>query len=286
MLNEKRTSLHRFVGTEVYERVITAQNSKMKFMGFDRILLKPGESFQHEVINEEIAFVLIDGDMKVFVDWNDKTVIDGASGHRKSVFNELPYAVYVPPGSKLRIESAEGMEARVFCAPCSEGNPPFFCTPEEVEEGTPGVMNMKRKYRFIFGPPGKVNGGITQKLIVGESVSMPGGWVGFPAHRHDYNDDTETELEEIFSFKIKSPEGGYLIQHSYGLDERWDEVNIIDADDFAVALPEGYHTSMAVPGCVEYLLWGLAGDQGKDYLIKFDPRFDWLRRAEAMFPEF
>ena len=285
-MSNTRTSLHRFTGKESYERVITKDNSKLSFLGFNRILLKPGETMEKEIIGEELGLVLIEGDMKISVEWKGEKTIDEMVGKRKSVFKEKPYAVYVPPASKLKLQTENGLEIRVFCAPCEEGNSPYFCAPENVDEGTPGAMNMKRKYRFIFGPPGQNNDGVTRKLIVGESVSIPGGWIGFPAHRHDYETHEETELEEVFSFKVYGPRGGYIIQHSYDLDERWDEFNVIEDDNCAVALPKGYHTSLAVPGCVEYLLWGLAGDKGKDYVLKFDPRLDWICEAESLFPNF
>ncbi|MFR3921400.1 MAG: hypothetical protein ACLTYN_04870 [Dysosmobacter welbionis] len=34
---------------------------------------------------------------------------------------------------------------------------PYFCPPENIEEGEPGEYIYKRKYRFIFGQPGKHN---------------------------------------------------------------------------------------------------------------------------------
>ena len=52
------------------------------------------------------------------------------------------------------------------------------------------------------------------------------------------------------------------MQHGYDLTDDnkkiWDEVNVIEENDTAVALPVGYHTTVALPGTVAYLLWGLA----------------------------
>ena len=62
----------------------------------------------------------------------------------------------------------EGHGARVFTAYCEEGNAPYFCPPENIEEGEPGEYIYKRKYRFIFGQPGKHNDHITKLLIVGD----------------------------------------------------------------------------------------------------------------------
>lgn len=198
------------------------------------------------------------------------------------VLEHMPTAVYLPPKAKVKFTSKNGCEARVYTAYCEEGNAPYFCPPEEIEEGEPGEYIYKRKYRFIFGQPGKHNDHITKYLIVGETVSVPGGWIGFPAHRHDYErPGKEVVLDEIFSFQMTS-EGtgkGGVLQHGYDLTDDnkklWDEVNVIEENNTAVALPSGYHTTVALPGTVAYLLWGLAGDE-KKYKVQFDERYSWL----------
>lgn len=279
------SKVHRFIGKEGYERVITPENSGCEFLGFSRILIGAGKKLEFEVKGEELGIVLQQGDFKASVYWKGKLVYDGITGKRSNVFDELPTAIYLPPNSKIVLESKTGMEARVFSIACDEGNEPFFCEPKDVEEGTPGAFNWRRKYRFIFGPPTRNNSNVTRKLIVGESVSMPGGWVGFPGHKHDFNNSEEYPLDEIFSIRVKSPRGmgtGTVIQYSFdNTNERWDEFNVIEDDQTAISLPEGYHTSMAVPGCTEYLLWGLGG-QEKIYKIKFDERYDWIFEAEAL----
>lgn len=278
----QRTSLHQFTKEEGYEKVITSETSALKHLGFDRLVIKPGEKIEHEVVGEEIAIVLQTGDFKATVEWNGKKFYDGISGTRKDVFDELPTSIYLPPNSKITIESTNGMEARIFTAPCEEGNEPYFCEPKDVEEGAPGSHIWKRKYRFIFGPSSKHNGHITKKLIVGESVSVPGGWIGFPGHRHDFDNENEYPLEEIFSIRVKGPNGGpgTVIQYSSDVEngERWNEFFVLEDDNNAIALPVGFHTSFAAPGCIEYLLWGLAGAE-KIYKVQFDERYTSLENA-------
>lgn len=283
---KKYTQVFKFKNEEGYEEIITPQNSDCKFLGFDRISLKAGGKLEYEVKGKEMAIVLQEGDFKVTAEWKGKIYIDGAVGKRVSVYDELPTTIYLPPDSKLIMETVNGVECRIFTTACHNGKRPFLSEPKDVEEGTPGALNWKRKYRFIFGPRGKNKDNITNKLIVGESVSLPGGWIGFPAHKHDLDNDKEYPLDEIFSIRVRGPHGKYVIQHSYGLegDEggAWDEFNKILDDNNAIALPFGYHTSMAVPGCTEYLLWGLAGDD-KTYKLQFDERFDWLSDVETLY---
>jgi len=274
------TSVYHFQDLNGYESVISKGNSKMSFMGFSRILLAKGQEYSYEIKGEEQALVLQSGDFTAWVTYQGEIVLDGVKGSRDNVYDELPTALYLPPGSKVKLCSETGMEARIFTAYCEEGNTPYYCPPGDVEEGEPGTYIYKRKYRFIFGAPGKHNDYVTKKLIVGESVSVPGGWIGFPAHRHDYIRDGETILDEVFSFQVTSPTGqGGLMQHGYDLTEDnkkiWDEVNVIEEDNTAVALPSGYHTTIALPGSVAYLLWGLASEE-KIYKVKFDERYSWL----------
>ena len=93
----------------------------------------------------------------------------------------------------------------------------------------------------------------------------------------------ECVLDEIFSFQMTSTEDGPgrggVMQHGYDLTDEnkkiWDEVNVIEENNTAVALPTGYHTTVALPGTRAYLLWGLAGDT-KKYKVQFDERYSWL----------
>ena len=276
------TTVYRFQDLNGYESVISKANSDMTYEGFGRILLNPGQTLEYKVTGEEQAIVLQQGDMTCWVEYEGVTVVDGAKGQRGNVYDDLPTALYVPPKATVKLYSEKGMEARVFTAYCEEGNAPYFCPPENIEEGEPGEYIYKRKYRFIFGQPGKHNDHITKLLIVGETVSVPGGWIGFPAHRHDYErPGKECVLDEIFSFQMTS-EGtgkGGVLQHGYDLTDDnkklWDEVNVIEENNTAVALPSGYHTTVALPGTVAYLLWGLAGDE-KKYKVQFDERYSWL----------
>ena len=278
------TTVYRFQDLNGYESVISKANSDMTYEGFGRILLNPGQTLEYKVTGEEQAIVLQQGDMTCWVEYEGVTVVDGAKGQRGNVYDDLPTALYVPPKATVKLYSEKGMEARVFTAYCEEGNAPYFCPPENIEEGEPGEYIYKRKYRFIFGQPGKHNDHITKLLIVGETVSVPGGWIGFPAHRHDYErPGKECVLDEIFSFQMTSTEDGSgrggVMQHGYDLTDEnkkiWDEVNVIEENNTAVALPTGYHTTVALPGTRAYLLWGLAGDT-KKYKVQFDERYSWL----------
>ncbi|MFR3921399.1 MAG: hypothetical protein ACLTYN_04865 [Dysosmobacter welbionis] len=52
------------------------------------------------------------------------------------------------------------------------------------------------------------------------------------------------------------PGRGGVMQHGYDLTDEnkkiWDEVNVIEENNTAVALPTGYHTTVALPGTRAY----------------------------------
>lgn len=273
------TSVHKFRDQTGLERVIHQGNSTVQWMGFDRIVLKEGDTLDYDAPEREAVLVLQTGEFEATAIYQGE-LFEGMKGQRGNPFDDMPYAIYLPPEGVVKITAVTDLEFRVFTVKCKEGNPPHFIQPEDVEVGEPGneALRMKRQYRHIFGAPGKKNDNITKLLIVGESVSCQGGWVGYPAHKHDFDNHEEYPLDEIFSFRLRTPseKGGYLLQHSYGLledGERWDELQVIESDDYALGLGYGYHTSMAAPECYEYLLWGLGGEE-KIYKVKFDGRFD------------
>ncbi|MCK8827420.1 5-deoxy-glucuronate isomerase [Natroniella acetigena] len=273
-------NLYQFSQEEGYESVINSDNSQLKYLGFDRIFLKAGNSLEREITGEEIVIVLQSGDFTATVECQDGSGFDHINGVRSNVFAGLPTAIYLPPQSKIKLKTEQGMEALVYSAPCQQGGSAHFIEPKDITEKTSGALNWRRKVRLIYGPESSV----TQKLIVGESISNPGGWIGFPAHKHDTKSESEYPLEEIFSFKLHGAHGAFAYHHSYDYEAGWDESYLIDSNDLAVAIPKGYHTSQAVPGCRYYLLWGLAGKK-KVYKLTFDPRFQWLSDAETLFED-
>lgn len=273
-------NLFRFNEKKGYQKVIYSENSNMIHLQLDRIFLEAGECLEYMVEKEEKAIVLQNGDFKAMVECKDGNILEGITGRRVNVFDQRPTLIYLPPNSKIKMETTKGMEALVYSSQCDEEcGSARIIKPEEVSEVYSGTMNWRRRVRVIIGP----DKSIAKKLIVGESVSIPGGWIGFPPHKHDEDNNNEYPLEEIFSFKLDGPHGAMALYHTYNKNG-YDEHYLIDSNDYAVAIPNGFHTSQAVPGCRYYLLWGLAGDK-KVYKLTFDPDFAWLQDAEFLFEE-
>ena len=259
-----------------YTNIITKKNSKLGYLGLDRIFLGPGEKLEHEFKDVESVFVLQKGDFKASVESHGGMVLKDITGSRSNVFEEQPVVIYIPPHSKLELETKQGVDTLIYNSTSSRKSSPIYLKSTDITESIRGALNWKRKVRVIFGPQSETN-----NIIIGESVSVPGGWIGFPPHKHDTKSDREYPLDEIYFFKVSGPHGAYGLHHTYNLNQGSEEHYTIDKD-IAIAIPKGFHTTTAVPGCRLYMLWGLAGDK-KEYKLSFDERFTWLNDAESLF---
>jgi len=119
-------------------------------------------------------------------------------------------------------------------------------------------------------------------LIACEVITPGGNWSSYPAHKHDENTPTESELEEIYYFEIASgPDDsrGFGYHRVYGTPDRPIEVLEEVRTGDVVLVPHGYHgPSVAAPGYHMYYLNVMAGP-GKERAWKIvdDPEHAWLR---------
>jgi 5-deoxy-glucuronate isomerase len=269
-------NLYKLTEGKGYVSIINNKNSSLTYLGLDHIFLETGKKLEHEFADVESTFILQAGDFKASIESKNGKVLRDITGSRSNVFNESPTVIYIPPQSKIIIETNQGLDALVYSSPSDKNGCPIYIKPNDIVESVRGALNWKRKVRVIFGPQSETN-----NIIIGESVSVPGGWIGFPPHKHDTEGINEYPLDEIYFFKVTGPHGAYALHHTYDSDKKFEEHYTIDKDS-AIAIPKGFHTTLAVPGCRLYMLWGLAGKK-KIYKLSYDERFTWLNDSEALF---
>lgn len=119
-------------------------------------------------------------------------------------------------------------------------------------------------------------------LIACEVITPGGNWSSYPAHKHDENTPTQSELEEIYYFEIApGPDGsrGFGYHRVYGTPERPIEVLEEVRTGDVVLVPHGYHgPSVAAPGYHMYYLNVMAGPGAeRAWKIVDDPEHAWLR---------
>ncbi|GAA2555229.1 5-deoxy-glucuronate isomerase [Mycolicibacterium diernhoferi] len=119
-------------------------------------------------------------------------------------------------------------------------------------------------------------------LIACEVITPGGNWSSYPAHKHDEDTGSETQLEEIYYFEIDdSPSGtpGFGYHRVFGTPDRPIEVLEEVRSGDVVLVPHGYHgPSIAAPGHHMYYLNVMAGSgPNRAWLICDNPDHTWLR---------
>ncbi len=239
-----------------------------ELLGFKVHRLAPGESVSGDTEDDELGIVLLGGKCSVRSSEGEWTSIGG----RASVFDGLPWAVYLPVGTKFSV-TAETECDLAFCYSRAQRRfPARLVTPADVPVEIRGGGNATRQINAIFTPEFPAD-----RLLVVEVYTPSGSWSSYPPHKHDvHNPPSEVDLEEIYYYRIDQP-AGYAIQKVYTPDRRIDET-ITVRDGELILVPEGYHPVVAAHGYNVYYLNALAGS-ARSMAASDDPDYAWVRRT-------
>lgn len=253
--------------------LIPSQDQSCALLKFSVIRLGAGERLDGTMEGaREGLLVILSGKCRMEVAETDLGVI----GERANVFSGLPHSVYLPRGTTYSICAETAMEAALPTAPSDLDTEPYVIAPEEVNTGRWGTLNYTRHFREILVAP---NGLPAASLIVGETITPSGNWSTYPPHKHETDNGAEKMHEEIYYFRVSSPDSFGIIQH-YSPVQGYDHMHRV-VDDTMIAMPHGYHTYVGAPGAQSYYLWALAGPdrvQG----ASFDPKLGWVQKTVSM----
>ncbi len=243
------------------------QNFGFEYLSFKVLTLAPRERFEDDTANRELGLVVLGGACSVKSsrgDWLD-------IGRRPNVFSGMPYALYLPMGTKVAIATDTGCNVALCYCRAEEQHPPRLVTPRDIEVEIRGAGNATRQINKIFKPEFPAH-----RLLVVEVYTPSGNWSSYPPHKHDvHNPPAEVDLEEIYYYRIDRPEG-YAIQKVYTRDRRLDETLTV-RDGEMVLIPEGYHPVVAAHGYNVYYLNALAGS-ARSMAASDDPDYEWVRQ--------
>ena len=257
--------------------VLDPQKAGFKWLAFDLLRLKEGESWESASGNQEWALITMNGKCDVKVEGQLSSHWEGV-GSRADAFGGPPAVVYVPRQSRVSVRATSPvLEVGVAKSPCEADLPAKMIAPSEIAQPSSGIGPWRRDVRMVI-PPGSP---VSQRLIIGETVHNPGQWSGWPPHKHDTLSDDENPLEEFYFFKCK-PASGFGVQLMYTPGGRHEALMV--SNDDLVVFHEGYHPAVAGPGSAFYYLWVLAG-QSKTYKVTIDPQYRWATEAEAIIRE-
>lgn len=250
----------------------TVQDEACQLLHFAKLTLEAGETHSGQSGGRELLLVALSGKARVQV---GETVFDSVGG-RANVFAGLPHSVYIPRRQSYTVTALTRFEGALPSAPSDLDTAPYEIRQEQVNTGQWGTLNYARHFREILVQP---NGLPASRLIVGETITPSGHWSTYPPHRHEENSGPEKFHEEMYYFRVSSPEGWGLTRH-YSPERGYDQTYTV-RDDTLLSIPHGYHTYTSAPGYQSYYLWFLAGD-GRTQGAKLDPDVGWVQKTVGM----
>ncbi len=197
-------------------------------------------------------------------------------GRRRTVFEGMPYAVYLPRHTDFRIRAlSQTLEIAAAWCPVTEDHPIRAVVPDDVRIELRGGANASRQINSIVPP-----GFDCQRLVAVEVYTPGGNWSSYPPHKHDvHRTDAqgallEADLDEIYYYRLDQPEG-YAYQRVYTTDRRLDAL-LMARDNDVVLVPEGYHPVVSAHGYTTYYLNFLAGS-AQSLANVDDPDYAWIK---------
>jgi 5-deoxy-glucuronate isomerase len=244
---------------------ITRDRANWKWMSFFVRRLQPGELFRTRTGDEEAAFIVLGG--TCIADWGQ-----GARqiGKRQNVFDGFPFSLYVSKQTEVSFMAETACEIAECRVPSTTRLESKLITPDEVVSTFRGGGNASRQIVDILPPSFPAD-----KLIVIEVYTPGGNWSSYPPHKHDHhNPPNEVDLDEIYYFRTRQPEG-FAFQYLYGGSESGERI-LKAQDGDLVLVHSGYHSVVAGPGYDVYYLNFLAGSS-RQVAVTEDPRHSWIR---------
>lgn len=284
--------LHRRPETDGVSLAIDPRSAGWRYLSFRAVGLGAGEAVDVGGDGIETCVVAIEGGGAT-VGLVDRAIdLPG----RRTPFEQLPSAVYLPPGTPARIAGRPAAESRrvVLAIASARGSgrsgvaaDPIEIRPSDVAIEVRGAGNATRQVSHIIAPDFPAD-----RLLMVEVLTPSGNWSSWPPHKHDVDAmPGEAVLEEIYYYRFRRPEAwavqrlyrrsGSPLERSSGMrDELW----VVRSGE-AVVVTDGYHPFAATHGDDAYYLNALAGDR-RTMACSFDPDLDWVRGTwDAMAPD-
>ena len=243
----------------------TREEAGWDWMDFRVRRLLGGQDLELTTHAEEMALVLLGGEC--VLNWGTGPQ---RAGQRRTVFDGLPYSLYLPAGHKVVIKASSDCEFADCRVPSQAPLEPKLITPSDVVSSLRGGENASRQIVDVISPEFAAD-----RLVVIEVYTPGGNWSSYPPHKHDVDNlPHEADLDEIYYYRMRAP-NGYALQNLYSHDPQRDlVVKVYDGD--AVLVRDGFHPVVAGPGYDTYYLNFLAGTS-RTLAVTEDPRHTWLR---------
>jgi 5-deoxy-glucuronate isomerase len=211
---------------------------------------------------EETAFLLMEGR------------IAGRVGElrfdleRASLFDESPACLHAAAGTAVEIRAGADTELTVYACANPGAFAPRVFQPGDVADERRGEGQVGgrclRLVRTIFDAR---NSPAEARLVLGEVVTLPGGWSSYPPHHHPQ--------PEIYHYRFTHPQG-------FGHAEHGDEVFKVRQFDTIRIRAGNDHAQVAAPGYGMYYAWVIRHLPGQPYDVpEFTAEHAWTMKPGA-----
>lgn len=237
-----------------------------EYSGLTVFRLDAGQERSFTLAGVEAAVLPLDGSGVVKVDGTEY-VLTG----RSDIFRQRTDFVYAPLGAEVTVTADRPGEFALCTSRATTRLDAQYVAAAEVAVEVRGGGVVTRQINNFMA----VGSFEADSLIAVEVITPSGNISSYPPHKHDEATEIETQLEEIYYFRIDGSDGFGLFR-GYAKDGSFDEtVTVADGDVFLV--PEGYHgPAVALPGYHMYYLNVMAGPERR-WMFTDDPRYGWQR---------
>jgi 5-deoxy-glucuronate isomerase len=225
--------------------------------------LAAGERWSGRVAGET-AWILMHGRVIASVGAMRETL------ERGSLFDESASCLHVPARTEVVLAAERDSELTVYACANARDFPARVFKPSDVPNEHRGRGQVRdRSLRFVRTIFDRRNSPTAVELVLGEVVTMPGGWSSYPPHHHPQ--------PEIYHYRFTAPQG-------YGHAELGEQVLKVREFD-TVCIPAGHdHAQCAAPGYGMYYAWVIRHLPNAPYTVpEFTQEHAWTMDADARF---
>ena len=266
-----------------FDLVITPETAGWGYSSLRVVTIEPGASVEFGTESDEMIALPLSGGVDVMI---GETTFELTG--RDSVFTGVTDCAYLPINSQVTLTSRNGAVIALPGTRVDKALPFRYQPASAVDVALRGAGSSTRQVNNF----GMGSGMECVKMLATEVLTPASNWSSYPPHKHDEDNGTETELEEIYYYKFAStaPAGdpardakaiGY--QRVYGTEQRPIEVLEEVTDGDTVLVPHGWHgPCIAAPSHHMYYLNVMAGPgAGRAWGISDDPNHGWVRDTWA-----
>jgi 5-deoxy-glucuronate isomerase len=232
-------------------------------IGLGVLVMRAGETLQQRP-SGETAWLLMHGRVRVAVAGVQYEFA------RTSLFDESASCVHLAAGTDVTLTALGDAELTVYdCANAQPFGPRAF-GPADVPNEHRGLGQVRnRSLRFVRTIFDARNSPAQVELVLGEVVTLPGGWSSYPPHHH--------AQPEIYHYRFTAPQG-------YGHAELGDAVHKVRQND-TICIPAGLdHAQCAAPGYGMYYSWVIRHLPQNPYTVpEFTAEHAWTMAPSAEF---